>query len=74
MGAAAYQPIVRGVVSLKVLSSWRFVVACLIPCIYFIALWILSVKATSVLMRKGIRVGVLGAKTDDLKKVDAQTT
>ena len=55
--------------ALKETSPWLFVLLGIIPCISLIALLMINSRATSALKSRGIRVGLLGANEDDLKKI-----
>jgi heme/copper-type cytochrome/quinol oxidase subunit 2 len=48
-------------------DAWLYVVLSLIPLVGLITLAVASSKATKILKSRGIRVGLMGAKSNDLK-------
>jgi hypothetical protein len=48
-------------------SPWVYVVCAMIPCVNTATLVIMSLKATGVLKRRGIQVGLMGVDAQDLK-------
>ena len=53
------------------LSTAVYVVAALIPIVGLVALLVVNGKATKVLRRNGVRVGLLGAKSADVARLKA---
>jgi hypothetical protein len=56
-------------VALKSSNPWVWVLVILIPCGGIIALLILSARASRALKTRGIRIGLMGANNNDLKKI-----
>ena len=54
-------------------SPWLYAILAMIPCISTIAILILNGRATSALKAQGIRVGLMGARKEDLDKINANT-
>ena len=59
-------------VALKESAPWLYVILGLIPCISLIALLVISGRATSALRTRGVHVGLMGARKDDLDKLTTQ--
>ena len=55
--------------ALKESAPWRYVILGLIPCVNLIALLVINARATSALKARGIGVGLMGARKDDLDKL-----
>lgn len=74
-----FLPLIVGIVSLvfiyqlaaalKLSAPWLYVILGLIPCISLIALLVINSIAVSALKARGIRVGLMGARQDDLNKI-----
>jgi hypothetical protein len=74
-----FLPLIVGIISLffiyqlaaalKASAPWLWVVLALIPCVGLIALLVINSSATSALKARGIRVGLMGARKDDLDKI-----
>lgn len=74
-----FLPLIVGIISLvfiyqlaaalKESAPWLYVILGLIPCISLIALLVINSRATSALKAHGIRVGLMGARRDDLDKL-----
>ena len=74
VGIISLMFIYRLAVSLKEPAPWQYVVLGIIPCAGVIALLVINSRATSVLRARGIRVGLMGARRDDLDKVSSNST
>ena len=59
--------------ALKEPAPWVYAILAMIPCISTIAILILNGRATSALKAQGIRVGLMGARREDLDKINANT-
>lgn len=59
--------------ALKEPAPWVYAILALIPCISLISMLILNGRATSALKAQGIRVGLMGARKEDLDKINANT-
>ena len=59
--------------ALKEPAPWVYAILALIPCISLISMLILNGRATSALKAQGIRVGLMGARREDLDKINANT-
>ncbi len=59
--------------ALKEPAPLLYVALAMIPCISTIAILILNGRATSALKAQGIRVGLMGARKEDLDKINANT-
>jgi len=55
--------------SLKEAAPWQYVVLGIIPCLGVIALLMINSRATSALKARGIRVGLMGARRDELNRL-----
>ena len=55
--------------ALRESAPWLYVLLGIIPCISLIALLVINSRATAALKARGIRVGLMGANGDDLKKI-----
>ena len=66
--------IYRLAASLKESAPWQYVVLGIIPCLGVIALLVINSRATSALKARGIRVGLMGARRDDLDKFSSSAT
>jgi hypothetical protein len=56
-------------VALKSSVPWVWVISGVIPCVGLIALLILNSYASAALRARGIKVGLMGASTEDLAKL-----
>ena len=56
-------------VALKEPWPWAYVMLGLIPCVSIIALIVIYNRASSTLKANGVRVGLMGARKDDLEKI-----
>ena len=59
--------------AIKEPAPWVYAILALIPCISLISMLILNGRATSALKAQGIRVGLMGARKEDLDKINANT-
>ena len=55
--------------ALKESAPWLYVILGLIPCVSLIALLVINARATSALKARGIGVGLMGARKDDLDRL-----
>ena len=55
--------------ALKMPSPWQYVVFTLTPCAGITSLLVLNGHATSALKARGIRVGLMGARQEDLARI-----
>lgn len=63
--------IYRLAAALKDGDPWGYVILSIVPCISLIALLYLNSKATAALRTCGVKVGLAGARSQDLENIEA---